>query len=69
MQKLVILIFTLTSTLFFAQGQDAKTDFSEIETKRIQQYNLKKGIAISWYDPLAYFTEKKELKNYKNKQI
>tara|TARA_B110000090_G_scaffold190978_1_gene223235 strand:+ start:2467 stop:2955 length:489 start_codon:yes stop_codon:yes gene_type:complete len=63
MQKLILLIFIFISSLFLAQ--DTKTGLSQIESKRIQQYNLKKGVAISGYDPVAYFTEKKALKGEK----
>ncbi|MDB4170718.1 YHS domain protein [Polaribacter sp.] len=63
MQKLILLIFIFISSLFLAQ--DTKTA-SQIESKRMEQYNLKNGVAISGYDPVAYFTEKKSLKGKKN---
>ena len=65
MQKLILLIFIFISSLFIAQVQDTKTGLSQTDIKRIEQYNLKKGVAISGYDPVAYFIENKALKGEK----
>ena len=65
MQKLILLIFIFISNLFIAQVEETKTGLSQTDIKRIEQYNLKKGVAISGYDPVAYFIENKALKGEK----
>lgn len=41
------------------------TGFSQNESKRIKQFNLKRNIAIKGYDPVAYFKQGKAVKGKK----
>lgn len=47
---------------------------ADTATQRVEHYNLKSGVAIQGYDPVAYFTQKKAVKGnaahrYSHKKI
>lgn len=48
-------VMLISSTVAFAQG----------DAYSIKHYNLKKGLAIQGYDPVAYFTENKAVEGSK----
>jgi len=49
----VIAVFLLNSTVFAQQAA------------RIAQFNIKKGVALQGYDPVAYYTQNKAIKGKK----
>lgn len=50
---LIIFVLFATGLITNAQGQN---------NTRVDQFNIKKGVAIQGYDPVAYFTEGKAVK-------
>ena len=55
MKKLVVFALLLLSVAAFAQN----------DSKRINEYNLEKKVAVQGYDPVAYFKQAKAIKGKK----
>ncbi|UUW08426.1 YHS domain-containing protein [Flavobacterium plurextorum] len=53
MKKLALVLFVALISV---------TTFAQTVAKRTKEFNLEKGVAISGYDPVAYFTQKKAIK-------
>lgn len=61
MKKMMLPVFLL---IFSVAGHS-----QDKSAERVKEYNLEKGVAISGYDPVGYFTQHKALKGSKENSV